>query len=314
MHDKALERSDYLVYDKSEDEMLQVPEASNAKKYSVSRYKGDNRSQERVFSDLKRSLGSLNTVKTKIANMFQAKVFEKWLNDRDQGKINNRALARVQTGNNKVFKTKIASKESDTAIMFLVDMSFSMVRENDRHRMAFQSVVLFLETLKLTRIKSAVWGYTTKIPTKRPSEECYSVEYGRVEPLMTYIFKKFDEAYSKKVKNRIGNYINLSHVENCDGENVNLAVRHLQTRKEKRKILFVLCDGYVCSSASSKVGEDYLKKVVENSKKRGVEVIGIAIGDAVKKVSQFYPKHIVVNDVKNLSTKLFEGLRSVLKV
>lgn len=288
--------SAYTVLDKSEDEVRVVKEADSTA----------------TFDYLKKSLGSLNAAKTKMATMFLTRTASKWLNDRENGKINARSLCRIKTGYTNVFREKYVCKDSDTAITFLVDFSGSMLNENEQR--AMQAAVLFLEALQGVKVKSEVLGYTTgRIVGKEKALPHTFHSYGRVEKLITFVFKAFSEPYNLRVKKRISSYSNLTQKENCDPDSVLVAYERLMKRPEKRKILFVLTDGIVANCGDYYAGIKYLKELIPRLMKSGCEVIGVGIGGA-HEVKEFYPKSIYISDSGNLADELLKQLKDVLKI
>ena len=262
-----------------------------------------------TFTGLKNSLGNLNTVRAKFTQLFKTQTAARWTGDRDRGRINNKALARVATGNRRVFKEKYTSKDLDTAVTFLVDFSGSMEKDSygDRIGDAMKAVVLFLETLNSIGIKSEVLGYSTRGPC--PGYSAYSPGYGRIEKLATYVFKSFDEPYNKKVQKRIAGYNSIIKSQNCDPCSVRVAHDRMAARKESRKVLFVLTDGIVQNLGDNRKGRKELKRYVkEINDARRVEIVGV--GMDAPEVSKYYPRSISVSS-KNLATELLNGIKAV---
>jgi cobaltochelatase CobT len=262
-----------------------------------------------TFAGLKNSLGNLNTVRAKFTQLFKTQTAARWTGDRDRGRINNKALARVATGNRRVFKEKYTSKDLDTAVTFLVDFSGSMEKDkySDRIGDAMKAVVLFLETLNSIGIKSEVLGYSTRGPC--PGYSAYSPGYGRIEKLATYVFKSFDEPYNKKVQKRIAGYNSIIKSQNCDPCSVRVAHDRIAARKESRKVLFVLTDGIVQNLGDNRKGRKELKRYVKDiMDARRVEIVGV--GMDAPEVSKYYPRSISVSS-ENLATELLNGIKAV---
>jgi cobalamin biosynthesis protein CobT len=268
-----------------------------------------------VFDSLKASLGPINTMKKKVVNFFNSKQAAQWIGDREQGKINNRALARVHAGETRVFKEKFQATAKNTCASFLLDFSGSM--DGRRQVAAVKSAILFVEALEEAGIKTEVLAYTT-------SGSKYSVSYtdddekefysrcGRVEPLRTYVFKTFADVYGRKIKARLANYRSIKTYNNCDGENVKIAYDRIRVRPEKRKILFVLTDGEVANAGNCSLGEKHLKKVCDSIAKEGaVELIGVDLESGHG--AHYYPNVINVTNCKTLTDQLFNGIKEILK-
>ena len=226
MHIEAAQDGQYMAYTKEHDRIERVKEADDVA----------------VYRRLQNSLGGLNTVRNQIANMFLTQTMSRWIPDREEGRVNGRALCKVKAGYKNVFREKYVARDTDTAVTFLVDCSGSMSCD-DRIGDAFKAVVLFMEVLKQTKIKYEVLGYSTDAKQHFEGNWRHEERYGRVEGLRTYILKEFDEPLSAKVQRRISNYNSIQRLNNCDPESVKIAHDRLLPRPERRKILFVLTDG-----------------------------------------------------------------------
>jgi len=300
-HMKAMENmNSYMILDASQDKEEKVRPAE----------------QIWGFNEIKKKLAGMNVMRAKVGTLFQTRVASRWQNDREQGKVNGRSLPRVETGYKNVFREKYVSRDTDTAITFLVDFSGSMSGGARIHQ-AMRAVVLFLETLNSAKIKSEVLGYTAEELygrgelLKEMSHGEYQ-QYGRVEKLITYVFKEFNEPYNTTVKKRIANYRTLPMSENCDGDSVLVAYSRIIKRREKRKIIFVLTDGAVSNRGNHRKGVAFLKKVVKEINKAGVETIGVGIGEAIA-VKEFYPRSMYVQ-TENLAETMFAQLKEILKI
>jgi hypothetical protein len=291
-HDTAM--TGYTVYDPAQDQLREVEAAPGLG----------------TFLRLKADLGKFNALKNRIARAFVAKTQSRWVNDREEGKINGRKLASVKAGNRRVFREHHKGESRDTAITFLTDFSASMGHRGVRNEM--KAVILFLETLKLTGIKSEVLAYTTRGKfTSAPGDTLYN--YSRREKLYTGIFKSHDEVYGSKVKARIANFGNVARKENCDPCSVRVAHDRLVNRREKRKILFVLTDGAVENRSDVYAGRVELKRLVKEIEDKGkVEIICIdfASGDA----KQYYSNVISVPRGGDIAGAIGVGLKEVFNV
>jgi cobaltochelatase CobT len=302
---EALDSGEYMIWDTSMDIVRPAKEGDDTFEY------------ERM----KRELGSLNVMRGRVAQLFNARTASRWTGDRDQGKINNRALATVAAGNRRVFREKLVSADKDTAVTFLVDHSGSMEYGPDRQ--AMKAVIAFLETLEGTKIKTEVLTYTTnwdasedyhkRIVKAREAAKAAKEGYGRVEGTLHVIVKGFDEPYGLKIKRRISNYQREVSANNCDGDSVKWAYERIKTRPEQRKVLFVLTDGCVCNAGDDRKGMAYLKKVTKVIEADPhVELICLAIEEATAK--KYYKNCVDITGAENLPATLMGELRKLLKV
>lgn len=266
-----------------------------------------------AFEDMKARLGSLNSVKAKISRLFLARQISRWTPDKEEGKINTRKLASVKSGNRNIFKTKESCVEMDTAISLLCDCSGSMCSSGIRDVMT--AVILMLETLKTTKIKTEVLGFTTDgsringAPTDQQAQM-----WTRTEAIVTYVIKKFDEPYNQNVKLKIAGAPDVYQCNNHDPDNLMIAYERISRQKAARKIIFVLSDGKPSSRPygySNDRTQMQLIDLVKDLTKKGIEVIGIGMGHNVKR---YYPKNIEIDDTDKITDTIYNELKRIMKV
>ena len=97
---------------------------------------------------------------------------------------------------------------------------------------------------------------------------------------------------------------------NLDGEAVLWAAQRLAARPEKRRVLFVLSDGYPAGSRDNAQGSAHLHDAVRRSMSAGIEVYGLGmLSDAV---GEFYPHSWTCSDLHDLGALALGGLSEVL--
>lgn len=98
--------------------------------------------------------------------------------------------------------------------------------------------------------------------------------------------------------------------ENLDGEAVLWQARRLARRPEKRRVMFVLSDGWPAGHRSHVKGAEFLKDTVRHVVDAGIEIYGIGIcSDAV---AQFYPRYWMVDSVARLQEVALTAMVDVL--
>lgn len=106
----------------------------------------------------------------------------------------------------------------------------------------------------------------------------------------------------------------ISHIdgisENLDGEAVLWAARRLAARPERRRVLFVLSDGYPSAARHETDDAGYLRETVHRAIEAGIEVYGIGIQSAA--VEEFYPISWVVRKLADLPGIALGALTDVL--
>lgn len=97
---------------------------------------------------------------------------------------------------------------------------------------------------------------------------------------------------------------------NLDGESVLWAARRLAARSERRRVLFVLSDGYPAGSRDNALGRKHLKETVSRVIASGIECYGIGIQSAA--VAEFYPLWWKADSLSDLISLAMSGLTEVL--
>jgi len=248
--------------------------------------------------------GNINTMKTKLKRSLLAKKQRDWDPGREVGRLDSKRLVSAYTGSRTVFKQRIDREEEDTAVTILVDLSGSMYgRKAD---VANDCVVALSECLAGSGITFNVVGFCNR-------RWNYDVGYGyhRPEPLDTVFFKDFDTPL-RIARSSIGQITKAVGGNNSDYDFIVNAVNALTKRQEQRKVLFVLSDGSPVNSGDASTSEliRHCKIATQDAKKKGVECIGIGICDS--SVARIYSDNVVVNNVNDLSSAVFNKLTKLL--
>jgi hypothetical protein len=203
-----------------------------------------------------------------------------------RGGLHNGSLHRVLSGNDKlaskVFRQRVVSDTTDTAVCLLVDCSGSM--SGTKFDMACAGAGALGDSLKPLNIAYSIYGFTNTVEEEDPVVWLFS-DFGSKTP-------------TKELVNRF--HIASGHLmQNSDGDAIAYATARLGQRKEHRKVLLVLSDGSPAGREHCGDITAYTKQAVENAEKLGVDVYGIGIMD--RNVRHFYKKHVVVDDLESLA-------------
>ncbi len=98
--------------------------------------------------------------------------------------------------------------------------------------------------------------------------------------------------------------------QNLDGEAVMWAAHRLAKRHERRKVMFVVSDGYPAGSRDNAQGHTYLKDSIARIIDAGIEVYGIGI--ASDAVEEFYPIWWRADNADDLISIAMGGMTEVL--
>jgi hypothetical protein len=239
-----------------------------------------------------------------------------------RGRINPGSLFRTSVGDDRVFRQRFETKAKNTAVQLIVDCSGSMSMGRKIHTAGTAAYALS-HTLERIKVANEVIGFTTfyygdeicekyhAAYNEEVSRSGLSIDYSRLMPLRLPVFKAFNERLDASTRSRLAHLREHPDwlAENCDGESILMAAQRLMAQNVERRVVIVLSDGRpACPPA---IGlERHLREAIQKLEKNGVEVIGIGIGTDV--VKHFYPKHVVLHDVRELSTTLIGQLTKLL--
>jgi cobalamin biosynthesis protein CobT len=233
------------------------------------------------------------------------------------GRLDANNLYRISVGDDRVFSRREEIHATDTAVTLLIDCSGSM--SGDKITLACDAAYALSQTLDRIKINHEILGFTTGEDTCYAQAAAQQSKIGRpfsrTTSIVTYEFKTFAERTTIINKRRLvqasqrvrGARVDMS--ANVDGECVLIAAARLQKQPEPRKVLIVLSDGLPSA------GEDdhlraHLKFAVQECERRKIETVGIGIDSHY--VKQFYPKSVVITDVKQLPLTVMEQLKKFL--
>lgn len=203
-----------------------------------------------------------------------------------KGKLHNGSLHRLVSGNDKVaervFRQRVVSDTTDTAVCLLVDCSGSM--SGRKFDMACAGAGTLAEALKPLNIAYSIYGFTNTVPEEEP---------------IVWLFNEFNEKTTQSELIKRFATASGGLWQNSDGDGIAYATARLAQRKEHRKVLLVLSDGSPCGREHAGDIEAYTLQTIQHAEKMGVDVYGIGICD--DNVTRFYKKNVVVHDLNNLS-------------
>ncbi|MFC1718085.1 VWA domain-containing protein [Candidatus Poribacteria bacterium] len=209
---------------------------------------------------------------------------------RSSGSPDIKRLWKLATGEDRVLKQRLnqtgIAKETDPdslAIYILLDESHSM-NTAGRIRYSRDAVAVLGEVLYELKISFAISGYSTNPGLQR------------------ILYKQFDEDYLDArtrlvgVTNRNGTYTQ---------EAIPYALRRLEGRRERKKILLIATDAEEIES------EIRFKRAVEFTKDAGVELLGLGINTGL--MSGYFDRFIELTDLNRFGEELLKLLRGVIQ-
>jgi len=226
--------------------------------------------------------------------------------DRDAGKIDVRALPSLLVGERRIFCEERKAASTNTAVSILIDQSGSM--SGTPIFLAAQAAYALGEALARAGVPFEICGWdNTHAETYGLSAEDRAI-FTRFEAQNFYVYKSFDAQWNRRAPT-LGSC--AAGGNNDDASAVLTAGARLSVRREARKILVVLSDGY--PSHAGAPGHDttaQLRGAIAKLDRAGIECAGIGI--CSRCVETFYKTNAVVNQIADLPTAALGVLRLLL--
>jgi hypothetical protein len=240
------------------------------------------------------------------------------------GKLNSAGLHRLSAGDARVFSRREEIRAKDTAVSLLADCSGSM--KGLPMSTAMSASYALAQVLERCNIPSECMGFTTAsmwgaggVLTQTQMEEFNDalqkevakskVKFSRIYPIYMPIFKDFNERINAEVKKRFAyqRRVQANMGGNIDGESLEYAAMRLAKRKEKRKVIIVLSDGF---PAGAENDDEHLKMMVQRLTKQGFDLVGVGIKSEA--VARFYDNYLILNSVEELPRAVMGELKKIL--
>ncbi len=238
--------------------------------------------------------GELNYLVQRLRSLVDRKRQKKrklgFVHSRQSGMVDSKRLWKLCAGRDDVFKQRrvdngnqMATDPDSLAVYLLMDESHSMM-DRGRYVRARQAAIIMGEALDILGITFAITGYT-------------------VSPrLQRILYKEFHESHTE-VKIRL---LEMSHrMGTFTAEHIPFAVRRLDERNERRKILIVTTDSDDIESPVR------LQNAILDAREAEIEVVGVGINTNL--MSKYYEVFIEITDIENFARQLLELLKSVLQ-
>lgn len=219
--------------------------------------------------------------------------------NRKRGMLDTNALWKVHNKDYNIFQKKGNPEHSDYVFYILVDGSGSMY--GNKFKQAYRATSL---------LEEALGGF---VPVKITQ---FDADYDVVNH---YVVKEFDE--------RRGNlswaFVNNNHADNCnmDGFSIRVALKELEKRAERKKVLIVLSDGQPSGAGAYYGGraERDVKEAIREGRKQGVDIFNIMFADdeysrqrMIESFKFMYEKGIISCEPENIAKELLRVVKREL--
>jgi len=219
---------------------------------------------------------------------------------------------------NNILIDKRFCSANNVAVTILLDNSGSM--RGKPIIMSALACQILAEILEKFFIKSEIIGYTTRDWKGGRARILWQEggkpkNPGRLNELRHIIYKDFKQSL-KSVKNNLALMLKEGILkENIDGEAILFAIKRLNQRSEKRKILLIISDGNPIDDSTNSTNDkdillNHLQNVVENiDKRKDIELASIAIGYSS---DRFYKNSISIKDVSEIGDVMMDKVLQFL--
>lgn len=241
---------------------------------------------EKEVSDIR---GATAALRTRLTALFQSEIHVRNHIGRT-GRIDRRRVARLATGETRIFG-KFGKKQAvNTAVHILMDVSGSMQSQN-KITLACHASFALAHALHLV---SGIGVAVTAFPNgTRPGEERITRSWSTVVPVLAH-------------KQRLHTRFNIqSNGMTPMAEAVWWVMQQLCALKETRKVLLILSDGEPDSVEEAKAA-------LHTCLTHGIEVYGIGIQDKAIRALLSGKKARVIYDLNELAPAMFELLQTGL--
>ena len=278
-HDGMQDMEHLKDENQSEDETIIHPDDGDMTEYNA------------VLLPLRREL---NYLAQNLRNLAHKKRQKKrrngFIRKRKNGVVDARRLWQLCAGNSDVFMQRRCNNGSEMiidpdslAIYILLDESHSMM-ELDRYVRARQAAIIMAEALDCLGITFELTGYSA----------------GSI--LQRILYKEFDERYSE-VKTRL---LNSDHrMGTFTAEHIPFAVRRLENRSERKRILIVATDATDIESAVR------FREAILDALEAEIELIGVGIHTNL--MSHWFQIFMEITDMQDFARQMLELLKNILQ-
>lgn len=266
-----------------------------------------NQEADKALADATASVRpNVNRAKKHLLRALLSRQDRAWANNKDEGFINPRHLAKAMTGSNEVYRIRGEAEDIDTAVTLLIDASGSM-SEYGKDIAALQSAMLLAEVLEAINVPFSVAWFHCHDYTHRYRKEHGIKQKGkskmtgaaRIQPSSLVISKNWQTTL-KRARRSIAALKPFTGYNNADGTALMRAYEHLLLpRPESKKIMIVFSDGNPITREYWYQEEYYLAEVTKWLEQR-IHLFGVGILD--RAVEDYYSSHIVINNVEELAS------------
>ena len=242
-----------------------------------------------------------------------------WAFDQDEGRLDNRRLARLVGSNpsSTVFRVENETPVPEACVTLLVDQSGSM--RGMRQRLAALAIDLMVHTLELCQVRCEVLGYSTRFRADNPISQRWQQQGspsspGRLNALRHIVYKTAEQPW-RRARPYLGLLLREGFgYENIDGEALHWAARRLMRQPQTRKVMVVLSDGAPYDESTVRANDreflsGHLRTVIAEIEASPIQLVALGTGQAV---GRYYRRSVTVRRPEAVAEVLFACLGDLL--
>ncbi len=305
-----MNQGDYTIFDRSFDRLTTPNRLLSGKKL------------DELYLALKEHMADMESITSRLAAKLGRKLMAKHRDlirfEQEEGSLDRARLARILSGERKVFKKERSDEWHNSIVTLLIDNSGSM-----RGRPIAAAAVctaLLAKTLERCGVAVEILGFTTSgwkggRARERWLKEGAKDKPGRLNELLHIVYKDAATPYRRCRRNLALMLDDNLLKENIDGEALLWACSRLAAHRDKRRILLVISDGAPVddSTLSANDGgflERHLKLVVDQIQNRAdIELLAVGIGHDV---GNYYRRAVTISDTSTRNLQLGANLGGTL--
>lgn len=226
-----------------------------------------------------------------------------WSSHEESGRVDRKAFTRYACGDANIFSKREVREAERSAVSIMIDCSGSMSYHGESI-LAGQVAVQLCKILDKANAEFAVTGFYGGDYVEEESATGASQSVAvRVERPVFIPFKKWGESMGK-ASTKLGGIGQCAQGSTPDYSSIALAIEELSTRKEPRKVLFILTD----ANGYNKPHMQYLQQLAD---KQRITLIAIGIGNT--DVAQCFTHAENVRNIQDLTSASLNKALKVLK-
>lgn len=301
----------YRVYNKAHDIEVQAVNTIRHAQLLKFRAQLDKRSRQQ----------SINThrVARYLTQLIASPTPSGWAFGKEQGHLDSARLTRLVTSPNerRLFRQENQSAQADCVVSLVLDNSGSMTHHNE---LIAVFVDTFVKALELAGIKTEVLGFTTvdwnggKV-AKEWAAAGKPEKPGRLTSVCHTIYKAAETPWRRSRSAIAGMLKSELFREGIDGEALEWAVKRIETRPEKKKIVVMLSDGSPMDTAtvaanSERYLDHHLAQVALAVEKRpDIQLCALGVG---LDLSAYYRESMSISLHDEMVTKDYFAIADLL--